>query len=113
MVNIDLDCLGTEKYKFFTTDRSKIKDSELTNGFVDKVIKNLAECETLKALNQIIAEKSMKSSVDEEFVNQITEEIKDEYLEFLTNNKNQKHFTPRIRNDVEIEKPVCYDYIES
>lgn len=113
LVNIDLDCLGIEKYKFFTTDRSKIKDSELTNGFVDKVIKNLAESETLKTLNQIIAEKSIKSSVDEEFVNQLTEEIKDEYLEFLTSNENQKHFNPRKTNDVEVEKPVCYDYIET
>lgn len=114
LVNIDLDCLGTEKYKFFTTDRSKIKDSELTNGFVDKVIKNLSESETLKTLNQIIAEKSMKSSVDEEFVNQITEEIKDEYLDYLTNDENQKHFTPRpYIPRPEPEKPVCFDYIES
>lgn len=114
LVNIDLDYLGTEKYKFFTTDRSKIKDSELTNGFVDKVIKNLSESETLKSLNQIIAEKSMKSSVDEEFVNQITEEIKDEYLDYLTNDENQKHFTPRpFVPHPEPEKPVCYDYIES
>lgn len=113
LVNIDLDCLGTEKYKFFTTDRSKIKDSELTNGFVDKVIKNLTESETLQNLNQIIAEKSLKSSVDEEFVNQITEEIKDEYLDLLTSDENQKHFRQRKTTDVEVEKPVCYDYIES
>lgn len=112
LVNIDLDCLGIEKYKFFTTDRSKIKDSELTNGFVDKVIKNLAECETLKNLNQIIAEKSMKSSVDEDFVNQITEEIKDEYLDLLTND-GKKSFKPRNHTDIETEKPICYDYIES
>lgn len=113
LVNIDLDCLGIEKYKFFTTDRSKIKDSELTNGFVDKVVKNLAESETLKKLNQIIAEKSMKSAIDEDFVRQITEQIKDEYLDLLTSEENQKRFRPRPIIPHEPEKPVCYDYIES
>lgn len=113
LVNIDLDCLGIEKYKFFTTDRSKIKDSELTNGFVDKVIKNLAESENLKRLNSLIAEKSMKNSVDEEFVKQIIEEIKDEYLDLLTDDENQKHFRKNNSHQRIYEKPVCYDYIEN
>ena len=42
---------------FFTTDRSKIKDSELTNGFVDKVVKNLAEREKVRD--------SVKSKLDD------------------------------------------------
>lgn len=38
LVTINLDVLGTEKYKFFTSNRSQIKNIDLTRGFLDKVI---------------------------------------------------------------------------
>ena len=114
LVNIDLDCLGSEKYHFFTTDRSKIKDRELTNGFIEKVIKSLCASENLQKLNEIIAEKSMKSAIDDIAIQQITDEIRDEYLEFLRTSDDILNF--QKRNHINPPQPheiVCYDYIES
>lgn len=42
LVHINLDVLGNEKYQFFTTDRSRIKNTDLTEGFLDKVIKEIS-----------------------------------------------------------------------
>ena len=83
LVVINLDILETEKYKFFTTDRARIVDSDLTHGFLDKVIKALAENEKLKEINSIIAEKSVSSSIDKDLLDEVSKQVKSEYNRFL------------------------------
>ena len=83
LVIINLDILETEKYKFFTTDRARIVDSDLTHGFLDKVIKALAENEKLKEINSIIAEKSISSSIDQDLLDEVSKQVKNEYNKFL------------------------------
>lgn len=83
LVVINLDILGTEKYKFFTTDRSRIVDSDLTHGFLDKVIKALASTQKLIEVNGIIGEKSVSSSIDQNLLEEVSNQVKNEYNKFL------------------------------
>ena len=83
LVVINLDVLGTEKYKFFTTDRARIVNSDLTHGFLDKVINALAKTEKLLEMNAIIAEKSVSSSIDQELLEEISRQVKNQYGKFL------------------------------
>lgn len=83
LVVINLDVLETEKYKFFTTDRSRIVDSDLTHGFLDKVIKALANTQKLIEINGIIGEKSVSSAIDQDMLEEISRQVKNEYSKFL------------------------------
>lgn len=83
LVVIDLDILETEKYRFFTTDRSRIVNSDLTRGFLDKVIKALATTEKLVEINGIIGEKSVSSSIDQSLLDEVSKQVKNEYSKFL------------------------------
>lgn len=85
LVVIDLDVLNSEKYKFFTTDRSRIISSDLTYGFLDKVIKALASNQKLIEINGIIGEKSVSSSIDKSLIEEVTKQVKNEYSKFLKN----------------------------
>ncbi len=85
LVNVNLDSLGQQKYKFFTTDRNKIKHSEFTSGFREALYKKIASEPTLINLNNIIAEKSINSSIDKDILDNISREVKDKYLKFLKN----------------------------
>lgn len=87
LVVINLDILETEKYKFFTTDRARIVDSDLTHGFLDKVIKALSNTEKLKEINSIIAEKSVSSSIDQDLLDEVSKQVKSEYSKFLKTGK--------------------------
>lgn len=83
LVVINLDVLETEKYKFFTTDRARIVESDLTHGFLDKVIKALASTEKLVEINGIIGEKSVSSSIDQNLLDEVSKQVKNEYSRFL------------------------------
>lgn len=83
MVVINLDILETEKYKFFTTDRARIVDSDLTHGFLDKVIKALASTQKLIEINDIIGEKSVSASIDQSLLEEVSRQVKNEYSKFL------------------------------
>lgn len=83
LVVINLDILGTEKYKFFTSDRSQIKNTDLTRGFLDKVIKSLSSVEKLKEMNTIIAEKAINSSIDKNLLNDVSQDVKNQYSKYL------------------------------
>ena len=101
LVIINLDILGTEKYKFFTSDRSQIKNTDLTRGFLDKVIKALSSVEKLKEMNTIIAEKAINSSIDKSLLDDVSQEVKNQYSKYLKNGsllpspRNRgHHYTP-------------------
>lgn len=83
LVVINLDVLGTDKYKFFTTDRNQIKDTDMTHGFLDKVVSALANVDKLKEINGIIAEKAINEQVDNELIDDISKEVKGLYNKFL------------------------------
>lgn len=83
LVVINLDVLDTEKYKFFTTDRARIIDSDLTHGFLDKVVKALASTQKLIEINGIIGEKSVSSLIDQSLLDEVSKQVKNEYSKFL------------------------------
>ena len=83
LVDINLDVLGKDKYRFFTTDRSQIQDSDLTKGFLDKVIKALKENKTISDMNELIASKSVNANIDQSFINDISSDVKNIYKNFL------------------------------
>lgn len=83
IVDINLDILGKDKYRFFTTDRSRIQDSDLTNGFLDKVIEALKNEKTIVDMNNYIASQSVNSNIDAELINDISSNVKSIYNKFL------------------------------
>lgn len=83
LVVVDLDVLGTEKYKFFTSNRAQIQNTDLTHGFTDMVVQALANEENLKNINSIIAEKSISSTVDKDMLCDIAKEVKNQYSKYL------------------------------
>lgn len=85
LVIINLDVLGKEKYKFFTSNRDQIKDTDLTRGFIDKVINALSNVDKLKQINEIIAEKSISSDVDQDLLKDISDKVKNQYNRYLKN----------------------------
>ena len=83
LVDINLDVLGKDKYRFFTTDRSRIQDSDLTNGFLDKVIEALKNEKTIVDMNNYIASQSVNANIDNELINNISSNVKSIYNKFL------------------------------
>lgn len=87
LVVINLDVLGAEKYKFFTTDCSQIKQTDLTKGFLDNVVEQLAKEEKLKEINDYIANLSVNSAVSQEMLDDISRRVKKNYSGFLRNGR--------------------------
>ena len=83
LIVINLDNLGMEKYKFFTTDRNHIKETDQTRGFLDKVITAIANVDKIKEMNGIIAEKAINSNINSELIEDISREVKNLYNSFL------------------------------
>jgi len=86
LVDIDLDMLGKDKYRFFTSDRSRIQDSELTNGFLDKVIEALKNESNIIEMNNLIANLSINSTINEDMLSDISKNVKNVYNKFLKSN---------------------------
>lgn len=93
---IDLDVLGLEKYKFFTSDRSRIRETDKTRGFLDKVFNALRNIDGLKEINSIISEKSVAHQVDNELNQRIEGNIRNVYNSYLKGGKVVP--SPRTRN---------------
>lgn len=100
LVDIDLDMLGKDKYRFFTSDRSRIQNSDLTNGFLDKVIEALKNETNIVEMNNLIANMSINSTINEDMLNDISKNIKNVYNKFLKANGriipggNRHHLNP-------------------
>ena len=112
LVDIDLDVLGKDKYKFFTSDRSRIQDSDLTNGFLDKVIDALKEEKIIREMNDYIASMSVDSNINEDFINDISNNVKNIYSKYLKSGNNLisvrrgRHLNPT-------DEEIYYDYINT
>ena len=62
---------------------NQIQETDLTKGFIEKVVKTIASVEKLKEMNDIIAELSINSNVDNELLQEITDEVQNLYSRFL------------------------------
>lgn len=111
LVVIDLDVLGTEKYNFFTPDRSQIKNTDVTNGFIEKVVSVLSKEEKLNEINGIIAKKSLSSKVDSELIENITKNVKNLYSKYMNSPKIIK--IPRGGHPMPNNEDVYFDEIKS
>jgi hypothetical protein len=87
MVEINLDQLE-DKYDYFTSDRNQVIQNDVSRGLLEKVIAKLVTTDKLLELNNRIAEMTTKSKIDSEIIHQISEEVKNDYLDLLSvNNK--------------------------
>lgn len=104
LVIIDLDVLGNDKYKFFTSDRAQIKDTDQSKEFFDIIVKALANVEKLKELNAIISEKAVSSTIDANLINEISQEVKGLYNKFLKTGSalpgNHRPYGPNATEEV-------------
>lgn len=105
LVVIDLDVLGMEKYKFFTSDRSRIRETDKTRGFLDKVFESLKNLDELKEINRLISEMAVNHEIDNELADQIAEKVKGKYNKMLKGGKpsfskgSRPHVTPDHEED--------------
>lgn len=83
LVVINLDVLGMEKYKFFTSDRARIRETDKTRGFLDKVFQTIKNIDELKEINCLISEKSVTHDIDSELTDEIGNKVKNIYNKML------------------------------
>lgn len=99
LVVIDLDVLGSDKYRFFTTDRARIVYRDETKGFLDKVILSLSKQQNLININNIIGDKSVSSAINKEIIDDISKEVKSQFTKYLKSGSivkgsNGHHYEP-------------------
>ena len=111
LVDINLDVLGKDKYRFFTTDRSRIQDSDLTNGFLDKVIEALKNEKTIIDMNNYIASQSVNSNIDNDLINDISNNVKCIYNKFLKSGNKSLKINKGIHTNSTPED-IYYDSIQ-
>lgn len=111
LVEINLDILGKDKYRFFSTDRSSIKDSDLTKGFLDRVIKALKEEEKIQQMNDLIASQSVNANIDNNLIKDISSNVKSIYNKYLKNNSSIKILKPGSKSNLTSEN-IYYDEIK-
>ena len=100
LVHIDLDQLGSNKYTLFTTNRSSIKNTDLTIKLIDQIAYQLSVNPKIKEINDIIMEKSLDQSIEFENLKDLSDEVKKSYLDFLKPNKSKK-FRPLGPRDID------------
>lgn len=111
IVNINLDKLGRNKYKFFTTDRSKIKKIDDSSRLYDEVIDYLVKDKKLIEINDIIAQKAISTEVDSDIINQIRDNVLNDYRDFLTGEGFKRK---RISSEKkQTEERILYHYIDN
>jgi hypothetical protein len=82
LVVVNLDELGKEKFDFFTTDRSRIKDTDWTRGLFETVVDNLVANNNLISLNDNIAEKVRDRKIDVDVLESVSKRVKNLYKNF-------------------------------
>ena len=102
LIVINLDLLGKEKYKFFTTDRSQIRVTDSSKGLLQDVINKIAHEEKLIELNSRIAGLALSKGLDDEEIEKIANQVKGEYAQYVKNGGlvKFKHPTKEPKKDV-------------
>lgn len=112
LIVINLDLLGKEKYKFFTTDRSQIKVTDASKGLLQEVVNKICHEPSLIELNSRIAGLALSKGLDDEEVARIADQVKGEYSQYVKNGGLVKFFHPI--NPPKPPKPKDYsDHIET
>lgn len=111
LVDINLDVLGKDKYRFFTTDRSRIQESDLTKGFLDKVIEALQNEKTIVDMNNYIASQSINSNIDNDLISNISSNVKNIYNKYLKSGNKISGIRKGIHISTD-EEEVYYDTIQ-
>lgn len=112
LVIINLDKLGKEKYKFITSNRQNIKNSDMTKNFLDKIVQQLSVNPLLKELNKKIADMMISTSIDQTKLSEIKEKVKNQYKKYQINIKKiPSHMTTGHHNS-EVEEKNFSDTIE-
>lgn len=111
-VEINLDELGTEKYRFFTADRSQIQNSDLTKGFLEKVLQRLKEEEKIIMMNDLIANKSINTAVDNEMIEEISSNVKNIYDKYLKSGNILSTLNSKGNHLNEQEEDIFFDEIK-
>ena len=112
LVIINLDKLGKEKYKFVTSNRQDIRTTDLTKGFLEKIISQLSNTDLLKELNQKIGDMMLSTPVDAEFLSELKKEVKNKYIKYLKNIKEIPSHRVKGRHNNESDEEIFSDTIE-
>lgn len=83
LIVINLDLLGKDKYKFFTTDRSQIKVTEDSKGLLQEVVQKICHEQKLIELNSRVAGLALSKGLDDEDVARIADQVKNEYSHYV------------------------------
>ena len=83
LIVVNLDVLGMEKYKFFTSDRARIRETDKTRGFLDKIFNAIRNIDELKEVNRIISEKAITHDIDNDLTQEIGNKVKNIYNKML------------------------------
>lgn len=110
MVHIDLDKLGKDKYKFFTTDRSRIKKVDNSAKLLEDVVNKLTHDSKLIEINEIIGKKSLDSKIDNDLLDEIKNDIKNDYRDFL-NSEGIKRSKSKFKKNIVHDEIELYNYI--
>lgn len=95
LVVVNLDSLEHEKYKFFTSERSRIVLDDTNKGFIDELINKIVNIDKLKEINNIIAEKSYSEDISSDVIKDISRKVKNKYNKFLKSGVVAPHIKPR------------------
>lgn len=106
LIVINLDLLGKEKYKFFTTDRSQIRVTDSSKGLLQEVVSRICKEEKLIELNSYIASLALSNGLNEDDIAEIAQEVKDQYSQYMKNNGMVKFKRPEGK--VKPPKPIDY-----
>lgn len=113
LVHINLDVLGSEKYDYFTTDRNKIKNTELADILLEQIIKEITNNPKIIEINELIGQKQLKSTMNPEDLSKLTQDLKDSYLDFLVSKSKKKYREGNSGNETSINPERYKDFIES
>lgn len=85
LIVINLDLLGKEKYKFFTTDRSQIRVTDSSKGLLQEIVSRICKEEKLIELNSYIASLALSNGLNEDDIAEIAQEVKSQYSQYMKN----------------------------
>ena len=106
LMEINLDQLD-DKYDYFTSDRNSVVWNELSRGLLENVIEKLVSTDKLIELNNKIAEMTTKSKIDSELIKEISNEVKNQYLDLLDKG-NQIQNKPKVKTDIKVKTEIEY-----
>jgi hypothetical protein len=96
LIEINFDQLHN-KYDYFTSDRNQIIWNKDAKGLIDTIIDRVVGIPKLIELNNEISIMTTQSKIDDEILKDISDQVKNDYLDLLTKNNaiNKRIIVPR------------------